>query len=67
MHFADITKKATEVFARRGGAGALKEDVGQLKDIATGEGSVADKAKQAAGAIKDPGAPGPGPGTSQDG
>jgi hypothetical protein len=39
-------------------AEGLKEDLGELKDIATGEGSLMDKAKAAVEAIKDPGAPG---------
>jgi hypothetical protein len=58
MDFGTITKKAKEAFKKRGGAGAAKEDVGELKDIATGQGTPAEKAKQAAAAIKDPGAPG---------
>jgi hypothetical protein len=36
----------------------LKEDLGELKDIAQGEGSLMDKAKAAVEAVKDPGAPG---------
>ena len=43
---------------KRGGTGALKEDAEELKDIATGKGSLKDKAKAAGEAIKDPGAPG---------
>lgn len=39
-------------------AAGLKEDLGELKDIAQGEGSLADKAKAAVEAVKDPGAPG---------
>lgn len=39
-------------------AEGLKEDLGELKDIAQGEGSLADKAKAAVEAVKDPGAPG---------
>ena len=42
-------------------AEGLKEDAAELKDIATGEGSLADKAKAAVEALKDPGAPGDGP------
>ena len=33
----------------------IKEDVGELKDIATGEGSISDKAKAALDAVKDHG------------
>ena len=43
---------------KRGGTGALKEDAEELKDIATGKGSLKTKAKAAGEAIKDPGAPG---------
>jgi alcohol dehydrogenase class IV len=46
------------VVEERGGVDSLEEDAEELKDIATGGGSVADKAKAAAEAIKDPGAPG---------
>jgi hypothetical protein len=42
---------------KRGGTDSLKEDAGELKDIASGEGSLSDKAKQGADAIKEPGAP----------
>ena len=38
---------------------ALPEDAEELKDIAKGPGSVADKAKRAGDALKDPGAKGP--------
>jgi len=37
---------------------SLTEDAEELKDIATGEGSVTDKAEAAVDAIKDPGASG---------
>jgi len=53
-----LTDRAKEIFGKRGGTDALKEDAEELKDIATGEGSLKDKAKDAADAIKDPGAPG---------
>ena len=58
MGFADIAKKAKSAFEKRGGADALKKDVGELTDIAKSKGSIADKAKKAAQAIKDPGAEG---------
>ena len=34
---------------------SLEKDAEELKDIATGKGSLVDKAKEAAEAIKDPG------------
>jgi hypothetical protein len=66
MDFANITKKAKQVFTRRGGSGALKEDAGELKDIATGQGSLADKGKQAATAVKEPGAAAPPEGPARE-
>ena len=38
---------------KRGGTESLKEDLSELKDIANGEGSLADKAKAAAEVLKD--------------
>lgn len=52
---ADQAKKLVD---KRGGTDALKEDAEELKDIATGKGSLKDKAKAAGEAVKDPGAPG---------
>ena len=54
---ADQIKHAVD---ERGGVDSLKEDAEELKDIATGEGSVTDKAKDAVEAIKDPGESGSG-------
>ena len=54
-----LTDQARKVIDKRGGTDSLKEDAGELRDIAKGEGSLKDKAKAAGEAIKDPGAPGP--------
>ena len=54
----NIFGRAKDEVDKRGGTEALKEDAAELKDIAKGEGSVADNAKKAADAIKDPGAGG---------
>jgi hypothetical protein len=59
MDFGSLTKKAKQLVNKRGGTDALKEDAEELKDIAAGKGSVTDKAKEAAEALRDPGAPGP--------
>jgi hypothetical protein len=59
MDFSRIKEKAKGIVEKRGGTDALKEDASELKDIASGQGSATDKAKQAAEALKDPGAPGP--------
>jgi hypothetical protein len=58
MDLSKLTEQAKKVFEERGGMDALKEDATELKDIAGGEGSVADKAKAAAEAVRDPGRPG---------
>jgi hypothetical protein len=50
-----LAKKAKEVMDKRGGSDALKEDADELKGIAKGKGSLTDKARAAAGALKDPG------------
>jgi hypothetical protein len=58
MRFGDLMNRAKGVVSKRGGTGALKEDAEELRDIARGGGSAQDKAKRAADALKDPGAPG---------
>jgi hypothetical protein len=59
MDISKLTDEAKKLIDERGGMDALKDDAMELKDIATGEGSVTDKAKAAVDAIKDPGAAGP--------
>jgi hypothetical protein len=58
MDLKRIANKAKELVDRRGGTHSLKEDASELKDIATGQDSVPDKAKAAVEAVKDPGAAG---------
>ena len=58
MRFGDLVNKAKKVVDHRGGTEALKQDAEELKDIARGGGTTQDKAKRAAEALKDPGAPG---------
>jgi hypothetical protein len=55
VDFKRLSDRAKDLVQRRGGTDSLKEDAAELKDIATGKGSVTDKAKAAAAAIKDPG------------
>ena len=55
MDLKRITDKAKELVQKRGGTDSVKEDAAELKDIATGEGSLTDKTKAAAEAIKTPG------------
>lgn len=56
MDFKSLQHKAKQLIDRRGGTDSLKADGEELKDIAKGPGSVADKAKRAGDALKDPGA-----------
>jgi hypothetical protein len=53
-----IFRRAKKVVDDRGGTDALKQDAQELAGVAKGKGSLADKAKAAADAVKDPGAPG---------
>jgi hypothetical protein len=59
MDFKSLQRKAKQLIDRRGGTESLKADAEELKDIAKGSGGVADKAKRAGEALKDPGAKGP--------
>jgi hypothetical protein len=58
MRFGDLVNKAKKVVDQRGGTEALKQDAEELRDIARGKGNAQDKAKRAAEALKEPGAPG---------
>ena len=58
MNLGSLTSKAKELFTRRGGTEAAKEDAQELKDIARSDASLGDKAKEGFEALKDPGAPG---------
>lgn len=60
MDFKKLADKAKETIDKRGGVESLKADAEELKKVAKGKGSLSDKAKAAAKAIKDPGARGPG-------
>ena len=63
---SSLADKAREMFSKRGGTDAAKEDLQELKDIQAGEGSLSDKAKAAVDALKDPGANGPGRSANPD-
>ena len=60
VDFKRLSDRAKDLVEKRGGTDSLKEDAAELKEIATGKGSLSDKAKAAAAAIKDPGATGAG-------
>ena len=59
MDFKRLTDRAKDLVAKRGGTDSLKQDADELKGIAKGEGSLTEKAKAAAAALKEPGAHGP--------
>ena len=56
MDLKNLTDKAKELIDKRGGSDSFKEDADELKDIASSDESLVDKAKDAVEAIKDPGA-----------
>jgi hypothetical protein len=58
MDLKSLFNKGKKIVDERGGVDSLKKDAEELKDIATSKGSMSDKAKEAAAAVKDPGAPG---------
>jgi hypothetical protein len=58
MGLKELFKKGEQLVEDRGGVDSLKDDALELKDIATGEGSVTDKFGEAQKAVADPGAPG---------
>jgi hypothetical protein len=51
-----VADQAKKVIDERGGPESLKEDADELRDIAEGPGTLADKAKKAAEALREPGA-----------
>ncbi|MGA8925694.1 MAG: hypothetical protein WB462_05685 [Solirubrobacterales bacterium] len=59
MGLGKLFKRGKKTIDERGGGESLKEDADELKDVATSKESIADKAKDAPKAVKDPGAPGP--------
>jgi hypothetical protein len=60
VNFKNLADRAKDMFNKRGGSEAAKADLGELKDIAGRDESLGDKARDAAEALKDPGAPGAG-------
>ena len=58
MDLKKLTDRAKGVVEKRGGSEGAKQDAGELADIAKGKGSLKDKARAAADAVKQPGAPG---------
>ncbi len=61
MDLNRLAKQAKRIVDKRGGVESLKEDANELRNIAGQPGSLRDKAKAAAAALKDPGATGDAP------
>ncbi|HEX5984667.1 MAG TPA: hypothetical protein VFY69_10710 [Solirubrobacterales bacterium] len=58
MKLSKLAAKAKKTIDERGGMESLKADAEELKKVAKGDGSLKDKAKRAAQAVKQPGAKG---------
>ena len=58
MNLGKLATDAKKMIDKRGGIESVKEDAMELKDIAGKNESLLDKAKDAAKAVQDPGAPG---------
>ncbi|HET9185382.1 MAG TPA: hypothetical protein VFN82_04490 [Solirubrobacterales bacterium] len=56
MDLKRLANRAKKTIDRRGGVDSLKADAEELRKIAKGDGSLTDKAKRAAKAVKEPGA-----------
>ena len=61
MDLKSLFNKGKKMVDERGGVESLKEDAQELQGIAKGKGSLADKAKEAAAAVKEPGSNEPDP------
>lgn len=58
MDMNKLFRRAKKVVDDRGGTDALKQDAQEVAAAARGKGSAGDKLKEAADALKDPGARG---------
>ena len=56
MDLSKLAGQARKLVDRRGGTDSLKADAEELLKVAQGQGSLADKGKAAAAALKEPGA-----------
>lgn len=55
MDLKRLFNKGKKMVDERGGVDSLKEDAQEVANIAKGKGSLSDKAKEAAAALKEPG------------
>lgn len=56
MRMSTLAARAKALVDKRGGPESVKRDAGELRDIARGSGTLGDKAKRAAAALRQPGA-----------
>ena len=56
MDFNKLARKAQQIYTERGGAKAAKGDASEVEEIFKGDGTLAEKAKRAAKALREPGA-----------
>ncbi|MGH2798891.1 MAG: hypothetical protein ACRDM0_14740 [Thermoleophilaceae bacterium] len=56
MNLRDLADRVKELIGGRGGAESAKGDAEEVRDTDRGPGGLTDKAKEAADAIKEPGA-----------
>lgn len=56
MDFNKLARQAQKLYTQRGGAPAAREDATEVEQIIKGDGTLMDKAKRAAKALKEPGA-----------
>jgi hypothetical protein len=56
VSFGKLAAQAKRLVDQRGGMDSVKQDLGELRDIAKSPGSAQDKVKQAGQALRKPGA-----------
>jgi hypothetical protein len=56
MDWKRLSQQAKQIVDKRGGPESLKEDAEELRDIAESRGTTSEKLKEAAQAIREPGA-----------
>jgi hypothetical protein len=56
MDLKRLADRAKQMIDKRGGTESVKQDADELRDIASGSGTLTDKAKEAVEAVKEPGA-----------
>lgn len=57
VNFKRLADTAKKTIDKRGGNESVKQDLAELQGIAKGKGTLKEKAKRAADAVKEPGNP----------